>query len=55
MLSDKDYNQFVEPENVIDDSKMPSPEEVAKFQPTPEIDKLLNEKLDKIAKEFGIL
>lgn len=54
MLNDKETQELYETHNIIDDSKMPSPAEVAAFPPTPEIDKILDKKIDEIAKEFGI-
>lgn len=39
----------------IDDSKMPSPQEVEKFPKTPELDKELEEEVILLAKEFGVL
>ena len=54
MLNDKELQKFYETHDIIDDSKMPSPEEVAAFPPTPEIDKILDKKIDEIAKKFGI-
>ena len=38
----------------IDDSKMPSPEEVEKFPDTKELDKEYREGVKKIAKELGL-
>lgn len=55
MLNDKEIQELYETHNIIDDSKMPSPEEVAAFPPTPEIDKILDKKIEEIAKEYGIL
>ena len=41
-------------EDYIDDSKMPSPEEVENFPDTKELDKSYREGVDKIFKEFGL-
>jgi hypothetical protein len=38
----------------IDDSKMPSPEEVENFPDTSEIDKEADKGFEKIAKELGL-
>ncbi|MEE8885287.1 MAG: hypothetical protein SOI56_01810 [Eubacteriales bacterium] len=40
---------------MVDDSKMPSPEEVKKFPDTSALDKEFEKKLDEIDKEFGLL
>lgn len=40
---------------MVDDSMMPSPEQVALFPDTPELDKELEKEIDEIAKRFGIL
>ncbi len=49
----------IKPEDIwdyyIDDSKMPTPEQVASFPDTTEIDKEFDEACDQIAKEFGLL
>ncbi|MGI6721456.1 MAG: hypothetical protein ACOX4I_02680 [Anaerovoracaceae bacterium] len=49
----------IKPEDIwdyyIDDSKMPTPEQVASFPDTTEIDKEFDEECDKIAREFGLL
>lgn len=39
---------------VIDDSKMPSPEQVKNFPETPEIDKALDIAIDAIGKKYGL-
>lgn len=48
----------IRPEDIwddyIDDSKMPSPEEVENFPDTKELDKNYREGVDKILKEFGL-
>ena len=48
----------IKPEDIwdyyIDDSKMPSPEEVENFPDTKELDKSYREGVDKIFKEFGL-
>ncbi|WP_158024502.1 hypothetical protein [Hornefia porci] len=48
----------VRPEDIwddyIDDSKMPSPEEVENFPDTKELDKNYHEGVDQILKEFGL-
>lgn len=39
---------------ILDDSKMPSPEQVANFPKTPELDKKFEEDIEKITKEFSL-
>lgn len=53
-LTKKGLEEFYATHDIIDDSKMPSPKQVAAFSPTPEIDKILDKKTDEIAKEYGI-
>lgn len=53
-LTKEELEEFYATHDIIDDSKMPSPEEVAAFPPTPEIDEILDKKMDEIAKEYGI-
>jgi hypothetical protein len=38
----------------LDDSKMPSPEEVAAFPPTPELDKQVSKEIDELVRELGL-
>lgn len=54
MLNDKELQKFYETHDIIDDSKMPSPEKVASLPKTPELDKLFEKECDEIAKKFGI-
>lgn len=48
----------IKPEEIwsyyLDDSKMPSPEEVANFPDTRELDRKVDEECKKIAKECGL-
>ncbi|MGI6067804.1 hypothetical protein [Absicoccus porci] len=48
----------IKPEEIwsyyLDDSKMPSPEEVANFPDTKELDRKVDEECKKIAKEWGL-
>ncbi|WP_183164254.1 hypothetical protein [Absicoccus porci] len=48
----------IKPEEIwsyyLDDSKMPSPEEVANFPDTKELDRKVDEECKKIAKECGL-
>ena len=51
-------SNMIKPEDIwdyyIDDSKMPSPEEVENFPDTSEIDKEADKGFEKIAKELGL-
>ena len=38
----------------LDDSNMPSPEEVANFPDTSELDKKVDKECDEIAKKYGL-
>ena len=44
----------VDPDDIIDDSKMPTPEEVANFPDTSELDKEMQKEIDLICKELGM-
>lgn len=44
----------VDHNETIDDSKMPSPEQVKNFPETPEIDKALDIAVDAIGKKYGL-
>ena len=48
----------IKPEEIwsyyLDDSKMPSPEEVKNFPDTKELDRKVDEECKKIAKEWGL-
>lgn len=44
----------VNPDDIIDDSKMPTPEEVAKFPDTSEIDNEFHKEADAIFEKYGL-
>lgn len=41
-------------DDFVDDSQMPSPEEVAKFPDTSNLDKECSKKIDCVLKDFGL-
>ena len=45
MLNGEELQKFYKTHKIIDDSKMPSPENVASFLKSPELDKLFEKRL----------
>lgn len=56
MTKDKKFMKAlnVDPNAIIDDSKMPTPEQVKNFPETPEIDKALDIAIDAIGKKYDL-
>ena len=50
----EELEEFYATHDIIDDSKMPSPEQVATLPSTPELDELFEKEIDEIAKKCGI-
>ena len=53
-LTKEELEEFYATHDIIDDSKMPTPEQAATLPSTPELDKLFEKEIDEIAKKYGI-
>ncbi len=53
-LTKEGLEEFYATHDIIDDIKMPSPEQVAILPSTPELDELFEKEIEEIAKKYGI-